>query len=184
MPIVVVAADPDGAVAAALAGSEAVLGEPAAAETGPAGQMARGVELAAAEVTNTSAALLWPARMAWVGPETVTSLIEAHGATPDAILRPTWHDEPGWPVLVPVVHLGALRAADPAASLDEAVAALVAALVERRLDLGDPGVTTDGDTPLDELPAYEGPAAPAADHDHEWGADVEREAGLVSPDLG
>ena len=32
-----------------------------------------------AEVSETTAVLLWPARMTWVGPETITSLIEAHG---------------------------------------------------------------------------------------------------------
>ena len=32
---------------------------------------------------DTDAVLLWPARMTWVGPETITSLIEAHGTAPD-----------------------------------------------------------------------------------------------------
>ncbi len=88
MPIVVVAPDPDGAVAAALLGSEAVLGVPAAAEAGSVGQIRRGAELALGEVRDTAAVLIWPARMTWVGPETVTSLIEAHGTDVDAILRP------------------------------------------------------------------------------------------------
>ncbi len=47
LPIVVLAPDPDGAVAAALAGSEAVYGSPAPVEAGPVGQMVRGAELAA-----------------------------------------------------------------------------------------------------------------------------------------
>ena len=50
LPVVVVSPDDDGAVAAALVGSEAVYGAPAAAESGPAGQMVRGAELALAEV--------------------------------------------------------------------------------------------------------------------------------------
>ena len=46
LPIVVLAPDPDGVVAAALAGSEAVYGSPAPPESGPVGQMVRGTELA------------------------------------------------------------------------------------------------------------------------------------------
>ena len=76
-PIVVVSFDPDGAVAAALAGAAVTLAEPAPPEHGPAAQMARGAEVALGEVGDTDAVLLWPARMTWVGPETVTSLIEA-----------------------------------------------------------------------------------------------------------
>ena len=79
VPIIVVAHDPDGTVAAALAGAPVTLAEPAPAEAGPAGQMVRGIEVALDEVRDTSGALIWPARMAWVGPETVTSMIEAHG---------------------------------------------------------------------------------------------------------
>jgi hypothetical protein len=41
LPVVVVAPDPDGAVARALVGSEATYGSPAPAEAGPAGQMSR-----------------------------------------------------------------------------------------------------------------------------------------------
>ena len=63
LPIVVLAPDPDGAVAAALLGSEAVYGSPAPPESGPVGQMVRGTELAMTEVSDTSAILLWPARM-------------------------------------------------------------------------------------------------------------------------
>ena len=68
LPVVVVSPDEDGAVATALFGSEAVYGAPAAADAGPAGQMVRGAELALAEVHDTSAVLIWPARMTWVGP--------------------------------------------------------------------------------------------------------------------
>src|SRR4029079_13801605 len=78
-PVVVVSHDPDGAVAAALAGAPVTLAEPAPAEGGPAGQMARGADVAGHLVVETDGALIWPARMTWVGPETVTSLIELHG---------------------------------------------------------------------------------------------------------
>ncbi|MDQ3129062.1 MAG: NTP transferase domain-containing protein, partial [Chloroflexota bacterium] len=101
-PIIVVSFDPDGAVATALAGAPVTLAEPAPHEHGPRGQMARGADVARDEIDDTDAVLFWPARMAWVGPETVTSLVELHGVAPDALLRPTWDGEPGWPVLLPV----------------------------------------------------------------------------------
>lgn len=182
LPVVVVAADPDGSVRAALVGSEAVRADPAPAEAGPAGQMVRGAETAAAEVRETSAVLLWPARMTWVGPETVTSLIEAHGMAPDTILRPAWHGDPGWPVLVPITALDALRACDPSAMPAEVIEALTTATPTRSIELGDPGVTHDVETPRAALPAYEGPPDPPAGHRHEWGEDVEAEAGLPPPD--
>jgi len=182
LPIIVVSPDPDGSVAASLTGSEAVYGTPAAPESGPAGQMTRGVELAAAEVRDLTAVLLWPARMVWVGPETVTSLIEAHGVARDAILRPTWHGEPGWPVLLPVTAIEALRATPPDVMPPAVVDRLAALLPTREVELGDPGVTHDVDTAQDDLPAYEGPPDPPAGHTHEWGDDVVSEAGLPPPD--
>jgi len=181
LPIVVVSPDPDGTVKAALAGSEAVYGSPAPVEHGPAGQMVRGVELALAEVRDTTAVLLWPARMTWVGPETITSLIEAHGADPTALLRPAWHGDPGWPVLLPAAHLGALRAVAPERLPPDVVADLVAAVRSRIVEMGDPGVVSDVDTAPADLPPYEGPPDPPAGHSHEWGADVAAEAGLPEP---
>jgi CTP:molybdopterin cytidylyltransferase MocA len=182
LPIVVLSPDPDGAVTAALAGAEAVHGTPAAPEAGPVGQMVRGVELAETEVSETSAALLWPARMTWVGPETVTSLIEAHGADPAAVLRPTWRDEPGWPILVPIVHLAALRAIPADQMPPQIVETLVGLVPSRLVPTGDPGVVHSVDTALIDLPPYEGPPGPAAGHTHEWGADVASAAGLPEPD--
>jgi CTP:molybdopterin cytidylyltransferase MocA len=182
LPIVVLSPDPLGAVAATLAGSEAIHGLPAPPEAGPVGQMVRGVELAQAEVGETSAALLWPARMTWVGPETVTSLIEAHGTDPATVLRPTWHGEAGWPVLVPIVHLPALREVPPDRMPSDVVDALVVAVPARLVELGDPGVVHAVDTPFIDLPPYEGPPEPPAGHSHEWGADVAAEAGLLEPE--
>jgi CTP:molybdopterin cytidylyltransferase MocA len=178
LPIVVLAPDPAGTVAAALAGSEAVYGSPAPMESGPVGQMIRGIELAKDEVSGTTGALLWPARMTWVGPETITSLIEAHGTARDTVLRPAWHGEPGWPVLVPTEHLGTLRAIAPDRMPPSVVDDLVAAVPSRIVEMGDPGVTHDVDTPEEDLPTYEGPPDPPAGHTHEWGADVAAEAGL------
>lgn len=181
MPIVVLSPDPDGAVAAALVGSEAVYGAPAQPETGPVGQMVHGTELALAEVSDTTAVLLWPGRMTWVGPETITSLIEAHGTARDAMLRPTWHGEPGWPVLLPVAHLAALRAIAPDRMPPDVVEDLAASVASRLIEVGDPGVTYDVDTDPADLPAYEGPPDPPAGHTHEWGADVTAEAGIPEP---
>jgi CTP:molybdopterin cytidylyltransferase MocA len=182
LPILVLSPDPDGAVAAALAGSEAVYGSPAPVETGPVGQMVRGCELAAAEVQDTTAFLIWPARMTWVGPETITSLIEAHGTDRGTVLRPGWHGDPGWPVLVPAVHLAALSAIAPDRMPPQVVDDLVAAVPSRIVEMGDPGVVNDVDTAPADLPAYEGPPDPPAGHTHEWGADVAAEAGLESSD--
>ena len=178
LPIVVVSPDPDGAVAKALADSEAVHGDPAPEESGPVGQMVRGVELAAAEVTDLDAALIWPARMTWVGPETITSLIEAHGTARASVLRPGWHGDPGWPVLVPLAHLDALRKIAPDRMPPDVIADLAAVAPTRIVELGDPGVIFDADTPEADLPAYEGPPDPPAGHTHEWGDDVIAEARL------
>ena len=182
LPIVVVSPDPDGAVAAALAGSEAVYGTPAEVEAGPVGQMVRGCELATAEVQGTTGFLIWPARMTWVGPETITSLIEAHGTARGSVLRPAWHGDPGWPVLVPVAHLDALRAIAPDRMPPDVIADLAAVAPTRIIELGDPGVIYDTDTPEADLPAYEGPPDPPAGHTHEWGDDVIAEARLPDPD--
>jgi CTP:molybdopterin cytidylyltransferase MocA len=171
-PIVVVSFDPDGAVAAALAGSPVTLAEPAPVESGPVGQMTRGIEVAMATVHETTGALIWPARLTWVGPETVTSLIEAHGPGAGSLLVPTFDDEAGWPVLVPVAALPLLRAVDPA-KMPQAVVEELASSVEQRLfALGDPGVTHDRSTARTDLPPYDGPPEPAGGHVHEWGAQI------------
>ena len=181
LPVVVIAPDPDGAVEASLQGTEASYGSPAPRETGPVGQMVRGAELAAAEVRETTAALIWPARMTWVGPETITSLIEAHGPDPATVLLPAWQGEPGWPVLVPLVHLDAMRAIAPDLMPLDVVHALVGAVPARVIEMGDPGVIHDVDTAREDLPTYEGPPDPPGGHTHEWGADVASEAGLPEP---
>ena len=182
LPVIVSAPDPTGQVAAALVGSEAVLTASGTADAGPGAGFLRGADVALSEVRDTTAVLLWPVRMAWVGPETVTSLIEAHGVDRATVLRPTWHGEPGWPLLLPTAHLGMLRgiAADrDAADLAED---LIRALPTREIELGDPGVTHDVETPAEDLPRYEGPPDPPAGHTHEWGDDVAAEAGLLVPD--
>ena len=143
--------------------------------------MVHGAELALAEVHDTTAVLLWPGRMTWVGPETITSLIEAHGMDRAAMLRPAWHGEPGWPVLFPIARLDTLRGVTPDRMPAQIVEDLVALVAVRVVEMGDPGVIHDVDTPAADLPAYEGPPDPPAGHTHEWGADVAAEAGLTEP---
>jgi CTP:molybdopterin cytidylyltransferase MocA len=175
LPVVVVSPDDRGAVTAALVGSEAVHGAPAPLEGGPAGQMVQGAELALAEVRETSAILVWPARMTWVGPETVTSLIEAHGTDPATILRPAWDGTPGWPVLVPIASLAALRGVPADRMPPDVIEALGAAMPSRTVEVGDPGVVHDADTAFADLPPYDGPPDPPAGHTHEWGDGFEDE---------
>lgn len=179
LPVVVCAPDPDGSVAQALVGAEATPAGTGPAEIGPVGQMVRGADLAFAEVRGTTGVLLWPARMAWVGPETVTSLIEAHGVDPTSVLRPAWDSVAGWPVLVPIGSLDSLRTLDPALPPDGVIDALAATIPVRTIDLGDPGAVIDVDTAYDALPPYEGPPDPPAGHTHEWGADVASQSGLA-----
>ena len=187
LPIVVVAPDGDGRVATALAGASVVLAQPAPVELGPAAQMAHGVDVALAEIRETDAALLWPARIVWAGPETVTSLIEAHGLQPDAVIRPAWQGERGWPALVPATAVDALRAVPPDRMPDAVLEALRSGgLPELLLELGDPGAVLDASTSRADLPAYVGPAAPVGGAVREWGAVVAEEpddAPLTGPSL-
>jgi hypothetical protein len=129
------------------------------------------MDVAAAHVTETDAAFIWPGRLVWADAETVTTLIEAHGARRESILRPHYGDEDGWPTLVPMSALPALRAQAANLMPDEILAATAAAGVKlESIDLGDPGVTHDISTPFESLPPYQGPAAPGAGTPPEWGA--------------
>jgi CTP:molybdopterin cytidylyltransferase MocA len=132
--------------------------------------MARAIELACGEVDATDAALLWPAGMGWLDAETVTSLIEAHGADRDALLRPAFRATPGWPILLPVGRLPALRALSADLGPEEISGALATLLPTRSIELGDPGIVLGLDTPRDGLPRFEGPPEPPPDRRHEWGA--------------
>jgi CTP:molybdopterin cytidylyltransferase MocA len=171
MPVVVVAADPAGALADALAGSEAILAEPAPGVGGPVAQICRGIDVARGQVAETDAALVWPARMAWVDPETITSLIEAHGAHPDTILRPAFEGAAGWPTLVPVGRLDVLRTLASDLMPDDLLDALIAGgAPNQSVETGDPGTTHDLGTAREDLPPYGGPPEPASGRTYEWGA--------------
>ncbi len=183
LPIVVIAQDPDGAMGAALAGAPVTLAAPAPMDEGRIAQFVRGIDVATAEVSGTTAVLFWPARMAWVGPETITSLVEAHGADPDALIRPSFNGQVGWPALVPLTALDVLSQAPTSATPDQIIEMLAASgMPTRAIDLGDPGTAIDGDTPRGDLPPYEGPAAPSGAP--EWGAasaELEDDAPLEGP---
>jgi CTP:molybdopterin cytidylyltransferase MocA len=186
-PVVVVAPDPAGGVASALAGSPAILAEPAPFEAGPVGQIVRGVRVAAGAVTETAAALIWPGRMVWVDAETVTSLIEAHGAARGAVLRPVYEGEAGWPVLLPMDLTDRFGAQAADLMPDELVDGLVAGGASlATFDTGDPGVRYDVATAIDDLPPYDGPSEPVAGPPPEWGAaaaDTGDEGPLEGPAL-
>jgi CTP:molybdopterin cytidylyltransferase MocA len=184
-PIVVVAADPTGQLAMTLAGSPAVLAEPAPGEGGALAQLEHGIRVASAEVRGTDATLIWPGRMAWVDAETVTTLIEAHGADRQVLLRPAYAGTPGLPVLLPLDHLTALEPIGPGEPPDETLVDIrTTGLPLRTIDVGDPGVTHDIRQPYDELPAYSGPPEPVGGPPPEWGAaaaEMPDEAPLEGP---
>ncbi|MDP8905264.1 MAG: NTP transferase domain-containing protein [Chloroflexota bacterium] len=186
-PIVVVAPDADGDVARALAGSAAVLAEPAPAHEGALGQVMHGLRVAARQVTGTDAALVWPGRFVWVDAETVTSLIEAHGSDPDTLLRPAYVGQPGLPVLLPVQHSAALTQLEPGEAPDDVLIDIgTTAVPVRTIEVGDPGVVHDLSTPIDDLPAFSGPPEPVAGPPPEWGlaaADASDERPLEGPAL-
>jgi CTP:molybdopterin cytidylyltransferase MocA len=172
VPVVVVAPDPSGEVAAALAASAASHVSPASREAGPVGQMLRGIEAAAAEVGETDGVILWPARLQWVDAETITSLIEAHGQHPGFVLRPTFEGRAGWPVLAPRAEAERLRGVGPDLMPDDVLEALFErGAMEWRIDLGDPGTVYDASVSRGDLPPFHGPPGPQSGH-HEWGAAV------------
>ena len=185
-PIVVVSSDEGGQVAAALAGSPAVLAEPAPPAAGPVGQIVRGMRVASDQVRDTEGALVWPGRMVWVDAETVTTLIEASGVDRGALLQPRYEDEPGWPVLIPMDLLPRLAALDAGRLPRELVEDLAAGGAELRLiDTGDPGAVHDSSTAIDSMPDFEGPPKPLTSPP-EWGAaaaDMGDEGPLQGPAL-
>lgn len=185
-PLVVIGQDRQGEMAAALAGSPALLAEPAPAAVGPIGQVVRGMTLAAQEVTDTDGALILPGRMVWVDAETVTTMIEAHGAKREAILQPTYTGQTGWPVLLPMVAVDHLSTMVGRAVLEEMVGGLAALdLTVEQVETGDPGVAYDSSTPVDQLPEFRGPPEPVAGAP-EWGAaaaEMPDEAPLEGPAL-
>jgi CTP:molybdopterin cytidylyltransferase MocA len=163
MPIVVVAADPDGRISAVLDGSPAVLVEPGRASGVETYRL--GAEAAERSVQETTAVLLWPGRMTWTDPETVTSLIEAHGGTPDVVTRPRRAGQAGWPVLLPIARVGSVLGA-----LGGTVEDALSGVAADALELGDPGSVLGNEVALDDLPDFTGPPEPVGGPPPDWGA--------------
>ena len=165
VPVIVSVDDPAGDVAAALAGAPATLV--------PRGDALDGIAAAVREVSETDAVMIWPTAYAWVDPETLTSLIEAHGVTPGEVLRPSYEGTAGWPVLVPVQVLVTTTDRPSDRTVEETLAAIEAPV--RLLDLGDPGTAHDCSTPRSELAPYLGPSSPTSGLTHEWGSPAGQE---------
>ena len=167
-----------------MAGLPVILTRPGADEPRGIAWFVHGQRAALAAVSETTAGLLWPFRYAWVDPETVTSLVEAHGATPGEIVQPAWSAQPGFPILVPAAFADRLAARIELHG-EEAVAALVAAGAPlRELELGDPGIVHDISTPRTGLPGYQGPPQPAAGPPPEWNAELAARAQHSSETAG
>jgi CTP:molybdopterin cytidylyltransferase MocA len=170
LPIVVVARQVAGPLADALADLPVTLDRPATPAPGIA-WFVSGQRAALAAVSEATAGLLWPFRHVWVDPETVTSLVEAHGVTPEAIIRPSYGGRAGFPILLPVALMERLAAQAPSHG-EEAVSALIAeGAAVRVLELGDPGIVFDIGTPRAELPVYQGPPQPNGPS-QEWNAEL------------
>jgi len=169
-PVVVCSFDADGAISDTLANAEVTIVAPVDPAGGPVAQIVNGIEAARSLTADTEGALVWPARMAWVDAETVTTLIESFGPDRASVTRPTWDGEPGWPILLPIRFLDLFAAQGTTRMPGDLFADLETAGVPFRLvETGDPGVVFDVSTPRGELPPYAGPPEPADGHAHEWG---------------
>jgi CTP:molybdopterin cytidylyltransferase MocA len=160
MPIVVVCPAVDGAFEQAMTELQVTLARPEPAVPHGIAWFVGGQKAAARAVVETTASLLWPFRFSWVDPETVTSLIEAHGASPDAVIRPAYGGRRGFPILVPnslAERLNELPGLHGEEAIDAVVAGGVPSLT---VELGDPGIVHDGGTPRSSLPDYQGPPSP------------------------
>jgi CTP:molybdopterin cytidylyltransferase MocA len=176
LPIVIVSGEVGGPLANAVADLPVALALPDAGTSPGIGWFVSGLGAAVAGVAETTAALLWPFRHAWVDPETVTSLVEAHGVTPNAIVQPAYAGQAGFPILVPTTLADRLAEWSDLHG-PEAVAALIADGVPTRvLELGDPGIVNDIATPRSGLPPYQGPPQPVAGPPPEWNSELAAEA--------
>ncbi|MGD0017681.1 MAG: NTP transferase domain-containing protein [Candidatus Limnocylindrales bacterium] len=177
LPTVVVAPEVPEEMRQAVADLGVTLASPTPDEPRGIAWFVRGMRTAIATVAETSAALLWPFKFVWVDPETVTSLVEAHGATPDAIVRPAYGGQPGFPILIPVALVDRLAALSGQHG-EEAVQSLMAAGVPvRQIELGDPGIVHDIGTPRRDLPSYQGPPEPAGGPPPDWNSALAAQAG-------
>jgi CTP:molybdopterin cytidylyltransferase MocA len=176
LPTIVVAPEPSEDLRRAAAGLGVTLTSPGPTEPRGIAWFVHGMRTAVAGVAETSAALLWPFRFVWVDPETVTSLVEAHGATPDAIVRAAYGGQLGFPVLFPVALVDRLAALSGLHAEEAAQSLAAAGVAIRQIELGDPGIVYDMSTPRGDLPSYQGPAEPASGPPPEWNAALAAQA--------
>jgi len=175
LPIVIV---PDGEAASPelaepLSGAPGtVIAPPHAGGSDPLARLGEGIATATEEVEGTDAALLWPGRYAHVDAETVTSLIEAHGADPTAVLVPSYEGTPGWPVLLPLAAAATLSQVAGTPLVDLPAALRAAGVRTRLIELGDPGIVHDLSTAPADLPAFSGPPEPVGAISTDWGERV------------
>ena len=174
IPTIAVTPSPGLEMREAVADLALAFAEPSAAEPKGIAWFACGIRAAVAGVAETSAALLWPVVHVWVDPETVTSLVEAHGAFPDDMIRPAYGGKPGLPILVPAALERRLASLSGRHGV-EAVEALAAAGVPLRIvELGDPGIVHDINTARADLPGYQGPPESASGPPPDWNEAVSR----------
>jgi CTP:molybdopterin cytidylyltransferase MocA len=176
MPIVVVTDDTDQRLVDAVAELGVTLARPGPDEPRGVAWLVHGLRAAARAVTETDAGLLWPVRSAWVDPETVTSLVEAHGVTPEAIVRPAWSGTAGFPILIPVAYEERLLKQVDLHGFQAVEALAAEGAPYRVVELGDPGIVFDMGTPRSELPGYQGPPEPAGNQPQEWNAALAAQA--------
>jgi len=163
MPLVVVCPSIDDEFQRAIAELQVVSTHPDAMAPRGIAWFAGGQQAAVRAVAESTASLLWPIHYSWVDPETVTSLIEAHGVSPNSILRAAYRAQRGFPILVPNSLAGRLAAMTGMRG-EEAIEAVIAQGVPSiTIELGDPGIVHDGTTPRSGLPDYQGPPAPVMD---------------------
>ena len=177
-PIVIVTDDGEGKVADAVAGLPATLSRPGPDEPRGVAWLVHGLRAAGAAVTETTAGFLWPARCAWVDPETITSMVEAHGSAAGQIIRPAWQGQQGFPILVPVTLIDALVGRLHLHGYEAVEKMIAAGAPHQILDLGDPGIVFDLATPRSALPQYQGPPQPEAAAVQEWNAELAAAAEL------
>lgn len=182
IPIIVVCPDPEGAVAASLGDAPATVVSPGPDVPHGSAWFVAGFDAALSAVAETAAAMLFPSRFVWLDPETVTTLIEAHGASPRAVVRPTFRGEPGFPAVVPTAWLETLRAQAGSSGPDALAAVVAAGADEVRLEVGDPGTVLDASTARSELPPYQGPPEPAGGPPPEWNAALADRIGQSPPE--
>lgn len=102
-----------------------------------------------------SAALVLPVDHPLVRPATVRALIDAHGRDEGDIVRPVHDGQPGHPTLFAAAVFDALYDSE----LERGAESVVESLASRRadLDVDDPGVVADIDTPEDYRARLGGP---------------------------